>query len=305
MTSTRKNLDGFAVALMILLCICWGLQQVAVKIAAPVISSSMQLGLRSGLAAVLVLCLILVRRIPFSISDGSLLPGMLAGGLFAAEFMCISIGLNYTSASHMSVFLYTAPIFTVIGLHWLVPSERMQTRQWLGIISAFAGVAIAFSAAFQTNSHTLSAMLIGDALGIAAGILWAATTLAIRRSQLSEARPTTTLLYQLLGAAMLLLLFSAAKGEFQAEKFYPQAWSIGIWLNLLFQTIIIAFASYLTWFWLLRRYLASRLSVFSFLTPLFGVAAGVLLLDDPISPRFVMGAALVLVGIVLVNFRRN
>ncbi len=305
MTSTRKNLDGFAVALMILLCICWGLQQVAVKIAVPIISSSMQLGLRSALAAVLVLCLILVRRIPFSVRDGSFLPGMLAGSLFAAEFMCISIGLNYTSASHMSVFLYTAPIFTVIGLHWLIPSERMQASQWLGIISAFAGVAIAFSAAFQTNSHALSDMLIGDAFGIAGGILWAATTVAIRRSKLSEAQPTTTLLYQLLGAAVLLLLFSALKGEFQAEKFYPQDWGISIWLNLFFQTIIIAFASYLSWFWLLRRYLTSRLSVFSFLTPLFGVAAGVLLLDDTISPRFVLGAILVLVGIVLVNFRRN
>ncbi|MFZ6845896.1 DMT family transporter [Undibacterium sp. RuTC16W] len=300
MTSTRKNLDGFAVAIMIVLCICWGLQQVAIKLAAPVLSSSMQLGLRSAIAAMLVMLLIGVRRIPFSLRDGSLLPGIAAGVLFAVEFMCISIGLNYTSASHMSVFLYTAPIFTVMGLHWLIPAERMQTSQWLGIVSAFIGVAIAFSAAFQADAHALSDMLIGDALGVLGGILWAATTVVIRRSKLSEAQPTTTLLYQLTGAAILLLLFSAAKGDLQL-----QAWDAHIWINLLFQSVVIAFISYLTWFWLLRRYLASRLSVFSFLTPLFGVAAGVVFLHDPVSPRFVMGATLVLTGIVLVNFRRN
>ncbi|MCU6434607.1 DMT family transporter [Undibacterium sp. Jales W-56] len=300
MISTRKNLDGFAVAIMVLLCLCWGLQQVAIKIAAPVLSSSMQLGLRSAIAALLVMAVILVRRIPFSLRDGSLLPGIAAGVLFAVEFVCISIGLNYTSASHMSVFLYTAPIFTVMGLHWLIPAERMQASQWLGIVSAFLGVAIAFSAAFQSDAHALGEMLIGDALGILGGILWAATTVVIRRSKLSEAQPTTTLLYQLAGAAVLLLLFSGVKGEF-----HLQAWDARIWINLFFQSVVIAFASYLTWFWLLRRYLASRLSVFSFLTPLFGVAAGVLFLHDPISPRFVIGATLVLAGIVLVNFRRN
>jgi drug/metabolite transporter (DMT)-like permease len=301
MTSIRKNLDGFAISLMILLCFCWGLQQVAVKIAAPVISPAFQLGLRSALAALLVAALIVVRGIPFSIRDGSLLPGLAAGVLFAGEFLCISLGLHYTSASHMSVFLYTAPIFTVLGLHVLIPAERMKSWQWLGIFSAFVGVSLAFSGAFGLNQKDLSDMLLGDALGVLAAIFWAATTLVVRRSCLSEAEPTTTLLYQLSGAALLLLAFSAYQGEF--SNLQIQQWDNAIWLNIFFQSVIIAFASYLTWFWLLRHYLASRLSVFSFLTPLFGVAAGVLFLHDAVSLAFMLGAVLVLAGIVLVNRR--
>jgi drug/metabolite transporter (DMT)-like permease len=302
MTPTRKNLDGFAISLMILLCFCWGLQQVAVKMAAPVISSAFQLGLRSSLAALLVAGLIALRGIPFSFRDGNLRPGIAAGLLFSGEFLCISIGLNYTSASHMSVFLYTAPIFTVIGLHWLIPSERMQSSQWLGILCAFAGIAVAFSDAFSSGGHALNEMLIGDALGVLAALFWAATTLVIRRSSLSEAPPTTTLFYQLAGAGLILLPLSILKGEFTGAN-YPSQWDSAIWLNIFFQAVIIAFISYLSWFWLMRRYLVSRLSVFSFLTPLFGVSAGIILLNESLTARFAIGALLVLSGIVLVNRR--
>ncbi|MFZ6779208.1 DMT family transporter [Undibacterium sp. Ji83W] len=300
MSAHRKNLDGFAISLMLVLCLCWGLQQVAVKLAAPVIGASMQLGLRSGLAALLVLLLILVKKIPFSLRDKHVLPGIAAGVLFAIEFLCISLGLKYTTASHMSVFLYTAPIFTVLGLHWLIPAERLQSTQWLGILSAFAGVAIAFSGAFSSSQRDVADMLIGDSFGVAAAVLWAATTITIRKSSLSEAEPTTTLFYQLVVAAVILLAFVFLRGES-----LPTQWNATSIVSLVFQTVVIAFASYLTWFWLMRRYLASRLSVFSFLTPLFGVAAGVILMHDPISPRFALGAVLVCGGIVLVNFRRT
>jgi len=304
MSAHRKNLDGFAISLMLLLCLCWGLQQVAVKLAAPVIGATMQLGLRSGLAAVLVLLLILIKKIPFSLRDKHVWPGIAAGVLFAIEFLCISLGLKYTTASHMSVFLYTAPIFTVLGLHWLIPAERLQSTQWLGILSAFAGVAVAFSGAlFNTSGSSqrdVADMLIGDSFGVAAAVLWAATTITIRKSSLSEAEPTTTLFYQLAVGAAILLAFVMLRGES-----LPTQWDMTSIVSLFFQTVVIAFASYLTWFWLMRRYLASRLSVFSFLTPLFGVAAGVILMHDPISPRFALGAVLVCGGIVLVNFRRT
>ena len=302
MITTRKNLDGFAISLMIVLCLLWGLQQVAIKLAAPAISSFTQLGLRSALAAILVSCLICLRGIRFSLWGKHLLPGLLAGAFFAGEFFCVSAGLNYTSASHMSVFLYTAPIFTVLGLHWLIAAERMQRSQWLGIFSAFCGVAVAFSGALSVDGKVLTDVLLGDALGVLAGMLWAATTLVIRRSSLSEAEPTTTLLYQLAVAGILLLGFAAINGDLSRNLAW-QEWDGSVWLNIFFQSVIIAFISYLSWFWLMRSYLTSRLAVFSFLTPLFGVAAGVIFLQETMTPRFAMGAALVLTGIVLVNRR--
>jgi drug/metabolite transporter (DMT)-like permease len=294
----RRPLDGFAVAVMLILCVCWGLQQVAVKVAAPSINPVMQIGARSALAALLVGTLMLWRGTGISLSDGTFWPGIAAGLLFAVEFLCVSLGLTYTTASHMAVFLYTAPIFTAVGLHVIVAGEQLRAGQWLGVGIAFAGIALAFSADSGQPSAQAGNIVLGDSLGILAGALWAATTLVIRGTALAEAPPTTTLLYQLVGAAVLLLTVAVGAGQANEITMTGIAW-----LSLAFQSVIVAFASFLTWFWMLRRYLASRLSVFSFLTPLFGVGFGVLLLGEPLEGRFALGALCVLVGIVLVNLR--
>lgn len=293
-SSIRKPMDGFAASVMVCLCLLWGLQQVAIKAAAPQMNPILQVGLRSFLAALLVAGLMLVRRESLSLRDGTLRPGILVGALFAGEFLVVAWGLNYTTAGHMAVFLYTAPIFTALGLNWRVKSERLSQRQWWGVVLAFIGIVVGYSGSFFVPGG--KNLLLGDALGIAGGLLWAATTLVIRGSTLSEAPPSKTLLYQLAGAGLLLLPVAFLRGNFEGI-----GWSWSLVANLTFQTVIIAFASYLFWFWLLRKYLATRLSIFSFLTPLFGVALGVTLLEEPLDPRFVIGAVLVLAGITVVN----
>lgn len=299
MMNKRKPLDSSAVAIMLMLCVLWGLQQVAVKLAAPDMGPVMQLGMRSAMAALLVYLLIVLRGEKLSWRDGTFLPGIGAGVLFSLEFLFVALGLQYTTASHMSVFLYTAPVFTVLGLHWLVPGERLGKAQWLGSIAAFAGIAVAFSNGFIEQSRDWRDMLLGDALGVLGGVFWAATTLLIRRSSLSEAPPAITLFYQLAGCGVILLAIAALSGQVHSATM-----SGVVWGSLFFQAVVIAFFSFLVWFWMLRRYLASRLSVFSFLTPLFGVGFGVLLLNDPLDVRFVAGAVLVMIGVVLVNLRR-
>jgi drug/metabolite transporter (DMT)-like permease len=295
----RKSLDPSAIGLMVLLCACWGLQQVAIKVAAPALHPVTQVGVRSLVAALMLGALMAVRREGFSLRDGRLRPGLLAGLLFATEFLLAAIGLLYTSASHMVVFLYTAPIFTALMLHWRVAGERLGPGQWLGVLMAFAGIAVVFSAGLFGGQATAD-MLIGDSLGVMAGLLWAATTLVIRSSSLSDAPASQTLLYQLGVAAVLML---AAGPLLQGAR--PAAPMTGLVLaSLAFQSLVVAFASFLVWFWLLRRYLASRLSAFSFLTPLFGVSFGVLFLGEKLEPQFIAGSALVLAGIVLVNLRR-
>lgn len=298
--NARKPLDAFAISAMLVLCVLWGLQQVAVKLAAPYMHPVMQIGLRSAAATILVYLLILLRGERLVWRDGTLYAGIGAGVLFALEFLCVAIGLQYTSASHMSVFLYTAPVFTVLGLHWLFPTERLGALQWTGICAAFAGIAVAFSNGFTAQSRGWTEMLAGDALGVLGGIFWAATTLLIRRSALSEAPPASTLFYQLGGCGVILLAIGGASGQANAMHFNDVVWG-----SLLFQALIVAFLSFLVWFWMLRRYLASRLSVFSFLTPLFGVGFGVLLLGDALDARFIAGAMLVLIGVVMVNLPRR
>lgn len=300
MSAARKPLDGFAALVMLVLCMCWGLQQVAVKATAASMSPMLQTGLRSGGAALMVCALMWWRGHGFSLRDGTFWPGVAAGVLFAAEFLCVSLGLNYTSASHIVVFLYAAPIFTVLGLNWGVAGERLGRMQWAGIGAAFAGIGLAFSNGFGSAGAGWSDTLIGDGFALLASLFWAATTIVVRRSALSEAAPTTTLLYQLVVAALILIALAAGAGDVQAISMTRMAWA-----SMFFQVVIVAFASYLAWFWMLRRYLASRISAFSFLTPLFGVGFGVLLLGEEISLRFAGGALLVLAGIVLVNLRRS
>ncbi len=301
MSVARKPIDGFAAGTMLVLCAIWGAQQVAIKLAAPDVPPLVQVALRSGLSALLVAAFAAWRGEPGELSLGgsTLRPGLAAGTLFAAEFLFIAEGLRRTSASHMAVFLYTSPVFTALGLHLLLPAERLSRRQWLGVAVAFAGIALAFMGGSARGGMTV----LGDLYGILAGASWAATTVVIRASALSEAPPSRTLLYQLAGGFVLLSV--AAVGSGQAGRVSPTPIAGA---SVLFQGVVVSFASYLTWFWLLRRYLATRLSVFSFLTPIFGVTAGVLVLRDPVTPSFGGGAALVLTGIALVSgaglFRR-
>ncbi|MDB6173446.1 MAG: EamA-like transporter family protein [Chthoniobacteraceae bacterium] len=292
--SIRKPLDNLAATVMVGLCLCWGLQQVAIKAAASSMEPVLQVGLRSLFAALLVAGLMIARRENLSLRDGTFRPGLLVGILFGGEFLAVSLGLNFTTAGHMAVFLYTAPIFTALGLHWLVREEQMRRRQWTGLGMAFAGIALAFSGSLFTPGGTR--LLVGDMLGVLGGILWAATTLTIRVSRLSETSAAKTLLYQLSGAAILLLPIAWCNNDSGTVVPSPI-----LWASLVFQTVVVAFTSFLLWFWLLRKYLASRLSIFSFLTPLFGVLFGVLFLKEPLDPRFVLGAMLVLAGITIVN----
>ncbi|MDO9432134.1 MAG: DMT family transporter, partial [Phenylobacterium sp.] len=124
---------------------------------------------------------------------------------------------------------------------------------------------------------------------------WGLTTVVIRVSKLSEALAVKTLFYQVAFAGVTLLGLAALVGQ-TGMNLTPK-----VLLHLGYQTVVITLISYVVWFWLLRHYLASRLSILSFLTPLFGVVFGVMILNEPLEPPFVMGAILVLVGVSLVS----
>lgn len=293
--SVRKSADLFLFQLMLGLCAIWGFQQVAIKLAAPDIAPMLQVTLRSAIAAVLVGALLLWRREGRGCWALTWQGGVLAGVLFSLEFFFIALGLRFTSASHMAVFLYTAPIFSALGLHLLLPSERLRPLQWLGIAVCFGGIATAFGGG-ASWSEADGQTLLGDLFGLCAGAAWGATTVAVRKSRLSEAPATVTLFYQLAVATLLLFVFVLASGQLGPIRLTPI--SVG---SVLLQGVVVSFLSYFAWFWLLRRYLASNMAVFSFMTPLFGVTFGVLVLGEPLSLNFVIGAGLVLLGITLVS----
>jgi drug/metabolite transporter (DMT)-like permease len=293
----RKPLDATAFGVMLLLCAVWGVQQVVIKLTAPEVPLLMQGGIRSIIATVLVFAWARLRGIHLFERDGTLAAGSVAGLFFAVEFVFIYYGLGRTAASRMSVFVYLAPILAALGLHYAVPGERLRAAQWAGVLLAFGGVALAFSEGF-TAAH--GDTLVGDACAIVAAVLWAATTVVIRATSLARVPATKTLLYQIGGAALVMPLASMAFGE-------PAIGSLSGFAiaSLAYQGILAGFATLLAWFWLLRHYLAARVGVLSFITPMFGVVCGVLFLNEPLSGRFALAAGLVGGGIVLVNLPRR
>lgn len=291
----RKPLDAKAVFTMLMLCLVWALQPIELKATAADLAPILQLALRSGGAALLVVLLMRWRGEAFDLRDGTLPAGVLVGLLFGLEFLLVGEGLRHTSAAHMVVFLYTAPVFAALGLHLRLPAERLAPLQWAGIVLAFGGIAFAFLGRDTVAAVFSPDAMRGDFLGLMGGLAWGATTVVVRCSRLSSAPATQTLLYQLLGAFVLLTGVALASGQ---TRFNPTP---QVWAGLLFQTLVVSFASFLLWFALLRRYLASRLGAFSFLTPLLGVVLGGVLLGETIERHFLLATVPVLLGVVLVS----
>lgn len=288
----RVGLDLPAMGLLLALCAVWGLNQVAIKVGHAGISPLTQAGLRSAIASACLVAWAARRGIPLFRRDGTLGYGLTIALLFAAEFVCIYWGLTYTTASRAVLFVYTAPFVVAGGAHLVLPGERLTGRKTLGLACAFVGLALAFADGLRLPSRR---ELIGDGLELVGAILWGATTLVIKaRGQ--RVSPHKTLFYQLAGSTVVLLGLAALVGEAGVSRPTPL-----VLAALGYQSLVIAFVSYLAWFWLLTRYPASDMAAFTFWTPLFGLAAGALLLGEPVTAALGAAFALVAVGIYLVS----
>ncbi|MES2785469.1 MAG: DMT family transporter [Pseudomonadota bacterium] len=294
MRPRKEHLDSLAISLLLAACIFWGFQQILIKSTVAEVPPLWQASIRFVGATALLLLWCAVRGVKLFESDGTLRAGLLAGLLFAGEFTCIYLGLRDTTASRLTVFLYTSPFVVALALPRFVPSEKLRPLQWIGLTIAFVAVAVAFSEGFAGT--TTSRQLRGDALALAAGVLWGLTTLVIRSSKMSTVSAEKTLFYQVAVTAAVSPFLSIALGEPWSFNYSMQAWtSIGL------QTVIGAFASFLAWMWLLRHYPATKMSSFSFLTPVFALVFGVVLLNEPLTLQLVLALCGVAIGIVLVN----
>ncbi len=294
MDTRRARLDLTAILLIVGCCAVWGLNQVVVKVTLPQVPPLLQAGLRSLIAALLVWAFAAWRGIPLFGRDDTRWPGFWAGTLFAGEFIVLYIGLQYTNASRLIVFLYLAPFVVAIGMPFISPTEKLSRLQTVGLVGAFLALASAFQEGLSASAPD---QWLGDLLSIAAGLLWGLTTLLVRATTLSSATAERTLFYQVAVSAPILLAGSWISGEAM-----PAFDALAI-ASMLFQSVIVAFASFLVWFWLIRNYPATRVSAFTFLTPVFGLAFGAALLGEQISAQLILALGGVAVGIWLVNRR--
>lgn len=271
----------------------WGFNNVAIKLAIHDIPPLIQSSARSVIAALLVGIWTQARAIPLFKRDGTLRAGILAGTLFALEFLLIYRGLVWTTATRGVLFLYLAPFFVVIGSRWLVPGDHFHPSQWLGLLLSFIGIVIAFG---MPTPATDLRQVLGDLMLVGGAAAWAATALIIKASALNRISAEKTLLYQLVVSAPLLGFGAIIFGE--RITALPSAVALGAFAC---QTIYVVSITFTIWFVLVVRYSAARLAAFTFLTPLFGVTAGHLVLGEPLTPAFAVAVALVAAGLLLVN----
>jgi drug/metabolite transporter (DMT)-like permease len=290
--SAERSLSPRAVALMLMLCLSWGFNQIAVKLALPDIPPFLQGTIRSIAALPVLLLIARFRGVKIFIHDGTLVAGLCAGVLFGVEFVLIYRGLLLTSASRAVVFLYTAPFFVALGSYRYL-GERLRTSQWAGLVLSFAGVALAIGV---PQADVDANILWGDLLIVGGGALWAATTLVVKATRLRHAPPEKTLIYQVALSIPILGLAAFLSGETLTRVPGPMALSV-----MAYQAFWVVGLTFLLWFGLVKAYSASKLSAFSFITPLFGVVASYFILHDTLTPVFGAAALLVIAGLYLVN----
>jgi drug/metabolite transporter (DMT)-like permease len=290
--SAGRPLPPAAVAWMLMLCLSWGFNQIAVKLALPDVPPMLQATIRSAGALPVLLLIARLRGVKMFERDGTLGVGLFAGLLFGLEFVLLFQGLKLTSASRAVVFLYTAPFFVALGSYQFL-GERLRASQWGGLALSFAGVALAIGV---PQADVDARVLLGDLLVVGGGALWAATTLVVKGTALLRVPPEKALGYQVAVSVPILGLATWSWGETLTRVPGPLALSL-----LAYQAIWVVGLTFLIWFGLVKTYSASKLSAFTFITPLFGVVASYFILHETLTPVFGAAALLVIAGLYLVN----
>ena len=287
-----RPLSATAIALMVMLCLSWGFNQITVKLALPEIPPLLQATIRSTGGLVIILMVAWLRGVRLFRRDGTLGAGLLAGFFFGVEFILIYRGLVYTTASRAVVFLYIAPFVVALGSKRFL-GEPLSPLQWSGLALSFAGVALAIGV---PQPSVDARVIMGDLLVMAGGILWAVTTLIVKASPLLHAPAEKTLAYQVAVSIPILALGAAVSGESITQMPGSLAWGL-----MIYQTVWIVGTTFLIWVFLIKNYSASKLSSFTFMTPLFGVIGGYFVMHDTLTLAFAGAALLVMAGLYLVN----
>jgi drug/metabolite transporter (DMT)-like permease len=290
--SAGHALSPGAIALMLMLCLSWGFNQIAVKLVLPDVPPMLQALSRSSGALPVLLIMGWFRGVKFFERDGTLWAGVSCGLIFGIEFVLIYQGLLYTSASRAVVFLYIAPFFVALG-SYIFLGERLRAAQWAGLALSFAGVALAIGV---PQANVDAKVLFGDLLIVCGGALWAATTLIVKATPLIRAPAEKGLGYQVMVSIPIFILAAWFRDERLTHM--PSTLSLSL---LAYQAFWVVGLTFTLWLALVKAYSASKLSAFTFITPLFGVVASYFILHDTLTLAFGAAALLVIAGLYLVN----
>jgi drug/metabolite transporter (DMT)-like permease len=246
-----------------------------------------------GIVASLVLGgFLLLTGQPLIHRDRRLIHGLILALLFALDFLFTYWGTAYTSASRAVIFLYTQPLWTALGAHFLLAGDRLSPMRSIGLIIAFGGMASVF---FADPGADLSGYWVGDLMEVAAALAWAGTTLYLKVAlSEGEMNEVSLLFYQVLFS--LPLLITVALVVEPGARFSLTGEVVAAFA---FQTIVPT-ASYLVWFAMIHRFRVSQLAAFTLLAPPFGVLAAAAMLGESVGLPLLLGLGLITVGIYAV-----
>lgn len=282
------------ISILIVLALVWGANWAMVKLGSRDFAPLFMAGVRSLVAAIGMYVWMRLKGIETFPTKIMIWHGFMLGLLFGVEFGLIYVGLQYTLASRTYVLLYTAPFWAALGAHLFLRGDRLNWGKSGGLALAFGGVLALFIKDFGGWS---TATLPGDLMALVAGCLWGATTVYVKRYLTGRVKAHQVLFYHLYFSAPILFILSFI---FEGRIVHSVSW-LGLF-SVFYQTIVVAFLSYLVWFVLVNRYPVSLLHAFSYFTPVFGVfLSGALIMGEPLTWSLLLSLALVSVGMVLVN----
>lgn len=290
----KDRIDAAGAASLVAFALLLAVNQVLIKVVNDGFQPVFFAGLRSALAILFIYGWIRWRGIEIRITRENIGAGLLIGAVFAAEFLFLFIALDLTTVVRTAIIFYSMPVWLALMAHVGLPGERITPAKALGLAVAFAGTAWAI---LDQGSSAGRASLLGDLCALAAAFGWAGTAFLARGSAMVREKPEVQLLWMVVVSAPILLALSPLFGPLLRDV---TAWHVA---GLLFQVIVVVSAGFIFWLWLLSIYPAASVASFSFLTPIFGLTLGWLLLGEPIGPGILGAAALVAVGIVLINRR--
>lgn len=288
----KRAIDGFGAAALTGFALLLAVNQVVIKLTGGGFGPVFQAGLRSAGGMLIVLLWIRARGLSLTVPRDSVIWGVLSGLFFAFEFLSLYIAIDLTTVSRASIIFYSMPVWLGLAAHLLLPGERLTGLRGLGLGLAMGGVALAL-----LDRGNGQASLIGDLLALIAALGWAGIILLLRATPLAKVSPEMQLFFQLAVSAPVLLILAPLFGPLLRDL---QPIHLA---GLAFQAIGVVSLGFLVWFWLMSIYRASGVASFSFLSPVFAVLLGWLLLGEHIGPQVWGALALVAGGIFLINRR--
>ena len=290
----KNKIDTFGAVALISFSLLLGINHVVIKIVNVGLNPIFFAGIRSFIAFLFIIIWMKFTRKPIVFNKKNSIICLIAGLVFALEFLFLFLALDFTSVSRNSIIYYSMPLWLTILLFFTKNKEKLSFIKLLGLILAFSGVVISVS---KNDSGLIinSSSLFGDFLAFLAALFWALLIIIAKNSNFNKEMPEMQLLWMVMVSGPILICFS-----FFIEDPIRDFQIIHIW-GLLFQSIVVVAGGFLFWLWLLSKYPASGVASFSFLTPIFTIFFGWLILSEVMTPDFIFAAFLVITGLILIN----